>query len=412
MVSSYAINCKTCYIYIRGEFTRASASLTGRLDEAYAAGYVGKNILGTGVDVDIYLHRGAGSYECGEETALIESLEGKRGQPRAQAAVPGGLRPLQLPHGGEQRRDPRLRAAHPGAGRGVVRRPGLREERRAQALLRQRPREAPRRYEAPMGQDHAAAAHLRRGLRRRAARRAQAPLRGPRRVLDPGPHRRRDRRDHGLRPRGQGRVDARAPRAPSSWTTRPAWCGWPSGSPTSTGTSRAASARPAARARAGCCGCCDKIEEGQGTERDLEVLWNVCDSIAGKTVCAVRRRGGHAAQSTLKKFRDEYEYHVREKRCWRKVAADVRGGQGHGSRRPRRAGAARDSLSPVQELAITVVKVLVLFNALLALFSLMTWGGAAPAGLHAVPAGPEPHGAHRASSSPWPTASSSSSRRS
>jgi len=64
----------------------------------------------------------------------------------------------------------------------------------------------------------------------------------------------------------------------------------------------------------------DKIEEGGGTERDLEVLWNVCDSIAGKTLCAFGDAAATPPQSTLKKFKDEYEYHVREKRCWRKVA--------------------------------------------------------------------------------------------
>src|SRR5204862_77634 len=79
---------RTCYIYIRGEFTEGIRVLTQALDEAYAAGYVGKNILGTGVDVDVFLHSGAGSYECGEETALIESLEGKRGQPRVKPPFP------------------------------------------------------------------------------------------------------------------------------------------------------------------------------------------------------------------------------------------------------------------------------------------------------------------------------------
>ncbi len=88
VVSSHAIGCKTCYIYIRGEFHEAIETMQAALDEAYAAGLVGKNILGTGVDVEIYLHSGAGSYECGEETALIESLEGKRGQPRVKPPFP------------------------------------------------------------------------------------------------------------------------------------------------------------------------------------------------------------------------------------------------------------------------------------------------------------------------------------
>jgi NADH-quinone oxidoreductase subunit F len=64
----------------------------------------------------------------------------------------------------------------------------------------------------------------------------------------------------------------------------------------------------------------DKIENGQGTEKDLETLWNVTDSIGGKTVCPFGDAAIAPSQSTLAKFREEYEYHVREKRCWRRVA--------------------------------------------------------------------------------------------
>ncbi len=91
VVSTYAIGSKVAYIYIRGEFHEGYRSIQGAVDEAYAAGYVGKNILGTGVDVDVHVHRGAGSYECGEETALIESLEGKRGQPRLKPPFPAAV---------------------------------------------------------------------------------------------------------------------------------------------------------------------------------------------------------------------------------------------------------------------------------------------------------------------------------
>ena len=88
VVSCHAIRSQTAYIYIRGEFHEGARTLEAALAEARAAGYVGKNILGTGVDVEIHVHRGAGSYECGEETALIESLEGKRGQPRIKPPFP------------------------------------------------------------------------------------------------------------------------------------------------------------------------------------------------------------------------------------------------------------------------------------------------------------------------------------
>ncbi len=73
---------RTCYIYIRGEYRLGAERLVQALADARAKGYLGKNILGSGFDLDIWVHRGAGAYICGEETALIESIEGKRGQPR------------------------------------------------------------------------------------------------------------------------------------------------------------------------------------------------------------------------------------------------------------------------------------------------------------------------------------------
>ncbi len=87
-ISCYAIGSKVAYIYIRGEFYHVQQHLEAALAEAYAAGYLGKNIFGSGFDCDVYLHRGAGAYEAGEETALIESLEGKRAQPRIKPPFP------------------------------------------------------------------------------------------------------------------------------------------------------------------------------------------------------------------------------------------------------------------------------------------------------------------------------------
>ena len=142
LIGCYAIGAKVAYIYIRGEFYHVQEVLEAELAKARAAGYIGKNILGTGFDCEIYVHRGAGAYEAGEETALIESLEGKRAQPRLKPPFPAVARPLRLPDGRQQRRDALQRAAHHRARRRVVRedRPG--EERRAEALLHQRPRQA------------------------------------------------------------------------------------------------------------------------------------------------------------------------------------------------------------------------------------------------------------------------------
>src|SRR5262247_354345 len=87
-IACYAIGAKVAYIYIRGEFFHVQHVLEHAIQEAYTAGYLGKNIFGSGFDCDVYVHRGAGAYEAGEETALIESLEGKRAQPRLKPPFP------------------------------------------------------------------------------------------------------------------------------------------------------------------------------------------------------------------------------------------------------------------------------------------------------------------------------------
>ncbi|MCA8908797.1 MAG: NADH-quinone oxidoreductase subunit NuoF [Rhodospirillaceae bacterium] len=90
LVSSFAMGAHACYIYIRGEFYNEASNINQAIAEAYEAGLVGKNAAGSGWDFDIYLHRGAGAYICGEETALLESLEGKKGQPRNKPPFPAG----------------------------------------------------------------------------------------------------------------------------------------------------------------------------------------------------------------------------------------------------------------------------------------------------------------------------------
>src|ERR1700741_758746 len=88
IVSSYAIGSNRTYIYIRGEFAWIIDILEQAIAEAKNNGWLGKNILGSGFDCEIYVHRGAGAYICGEETALLESLEGKRGYPRIKPPFP------------------------------------------------------------------------------------------------------------------------------------------------------------------------------------------------------------------------------------------------------------------------------------------------------------------------------------
>ena len=90
ILACIGIGAHTCYIYIRGEFYNEAVILQKAIDEAYQNGLVGKNACGSGDNIDIYLHRGAGAYICGEETALLESLEGKKGQPRLKPPFPAG----------------------------------------------------------------------------------------------------------------------------------------------------------------------------------------------------------------------------------------------------------------------------------------------------------------------------------
>ncbi|MGI6657610.1 MAG: NADH-quinone oxidoreductase subunit NuoF [Desulfobulbus sp.] len=88
IICSYAINCHHAYIYIRGEYIAQTRILQAAIDEAYAAGYLGEKVAGHDFKLDVTIHRGAGAYICGEETALLESIEGKKGQPRSKPPFP------------------------------------------------------------------------------------------------------------------------------------------------------------------------------------------------------------------------------------------------------------------------------------------------------------------------------------
>ena len=222
-IACYAIGAKVAYIYIRGEFLHVQHVLENAIQEAYARGFIGKGVLGSGFDCDVFIHRGAGAYEAGEETALLESLEGKRAQPRNKPPFPAvvGLYnaptavnnvetlcnvPLDRP---ERRR--------------VVCRARTGEERRAEAVLRERAREAPRRLRS-VDERHAPRAD--RGACRRRARRANAEGGDSRRIVGSHPaagsSSTRRRASTGFRKPAR----CSAPRASSCSTTRRAWSGW------------------------------------------------------------------------------------------------------------------------------------------------------------------------------------------
>jgi NADH-quinone oxidoreductase subunit F len=88
LIAAWANTIDAAYVYMRGEYRGAFENLSAAIAEAHDAGYLGKNVLGTGMDFDIHIHRGAGAYICGEETGLLESLEGRKGQPRKRPPFP------------------------------------------------------------------------------------------------------------------------------------------------------------------------------------------------------------------------------------------------------------------------------------------------------------------------------------
>lgn len=91
IIASYAVGIDVAYIYVRGEYEAAAGRLESAIAEARDKGFLGKNIFGRGFDLDVYVHRGAGAYICGEETALLESLEGRRGNPRLKPPFPASV---------------------------------------------------------------------------------------------------------------------------------------------------------------------------------------------------------------------------------------------------------------------------------------------------------------------------------
>jgi len=316
VVSAHAIRAKKAFIYIRCEFHEGARILEAAVAEARAAGLVGENILGTGVDVDVVVHRGAGAYECGEETALIESLEGKRGQPRLKPPFPAvvGLYgcptivnnvetianvPLVLEKGAdwfasygiEKNGGPKLYCIS-----GDVERPGV--------------------YELPMG----------RTTLRELIEVHAGGVRGGRKLK-------------AVIPGGSSTPVLRADEIdiPLSFEGL-AGAGSMLGSAGTIVLDETRSMVEVARIltyfyKHESCGKCSpcregtgwmlrlirRIESGEGQERDLDTLKSVCDAISGKTLCPFGDAAIAPALSTMAKFREEYEYYIRHGRSWREA---------------------------------------------------------------------------------------------
>jgi NADH-quinone oxidoreductase subunit F len=320
VVSAHAIRARTAYVYLRGEFHEGARVLESALAEAREAGLVGRNILGSGIDVDIWVHRGAGSYECGEETALLESLEGKRGQPRLKPPFPAthGLYgcptivnnvetlicvPLVLTRGAdwfahygtEKNGGPKLYCVS-----GHVARPGV--------------------YEAPMGQ--LTLRELVFGSGYGGGVPGGRALKG---VIPGGsstPILRADEIDVALDFDSIARAGSMLGSAGTIVVDDSVCMVWLARKLTSFYQHESCGKCSPCREGTGfLLRLLDRLEAGRGTEKDLDTLADVIEGIAGKTLCPFGDAAIAPAQSTLAKFRAEYEYHAREKKCWKSSSA-------------------------------------------------------------------------------------------
>jgi len=311
ILAAYAIGCHHSYIYVRGELVYGAGVLTRALAEATAQGFLGKNILGSGYDLTVTLHRGAGAYICGEETALIESLEGKKGMPRIRPPFPAvrGLYQCptvvnnvetlsNLPHiltrgpawyasiGTEKSKGTRIFSVS-----GHVNRPGN-HELPLSVTLRE------------LLTEHAGGVSGGRALKAVIPGGASAPVLTPQH-LDVG-------------------MDFESLAAAGSM-------GGSGGVIVmAEGTCMVKVGEVVARFfHHESCGQCTqcregtawlhkvlaRIERGGGRREDLDLLLDVCDNMTGKTICVLSDAAALPVASYLRYFRDEFEAHVRERRC-------------------------------------------------------------------------------------------------
>lgn len=312
IIASYAVGASRAYVYIRGEFFLGVKRWIKAIADAYEYGYLGKNILGTGFSLDLSVHRGAGAYICGEETAMIESLEGKPGNPRMKPPYPAqtglfGFPTLVqnietlacIPHiisrgaewfagiGTEQSKGPKIFSVS-----GHVKRPGN--------------------YELPLGiplseiiYEHAGGMWSDRKLKAIIPGGASTPV-----------------------------LTADQVDTPMAFETLEA-----AGSQLGTGaivvmdesTCMVEAARRTTKFFAHeSCGRCvpcrigsvrlyeilDRIEKGKGLAEDIDQALYLAEQIDGRTFCPMGAALVNPARSTILKFRQEYEYHITHKKCF------------------------------------------------------------------------------------------------
>jgi len=311
VISSYACQVSHAFIYIRGEYVKSAQRLDSAIDEAYRKGYLGKDILGSGYDLELTLHRGAGAYVCGEETALLTSLEGDRGHPKLKPPFPATrvlyARPTVINNGETLFNVPLIveRGAEWYKSFGTERSPGIKLFCISGHVAR------PGVYELPLGTP----------LRTLVYECAGGPLHGQAiKAIIPGgsstPMLLPDKIDTPL--------DYEAIAQAGSMLG--------SGAVIVIGEGTCivgVVARLAEFYRHESCGKCipcregtdwmakvlERIEAGKGREEDLPLLLDICENIAGKSFCPLGDAALGPVQSSIKLFREEYMQHIRLGRC-------------------------------------------------------------------------------------------------
>ena len=311
MIAGYTIGASVGYNYIRGEFWEPYERFDAALEEARAAGLLGKNILGSGFDFDAHAHLGAGAYICGEETALIESIEGKKGQPRFKPPFPAGFGlygrpttinnteslasvPMILKNGGKWF----LELGKPNNGgnkifcvSGHVNKPGN--------------------YEIPMGMPFAELLEMAGGVRDGHQLKAVIPGGSSTPVLPAEVAMGMDM-DYDSIAKAGSMLGAGSVIVMDETTCMvkvlarlshfyfEESCG--QCTPCREGTGWLARV-------------VHRIEHGEGRQEDLDQLMGVADRITGNTICALGDAAAMPVQSFLTHFRDEFQYHIDHKKC-------------------------------------------------------------------------------------------------
>jgi NADH-quinone oxidoreductase subunit F len=310
IISSYAIRANTAFIYIRGEVLHVVRRVQAAVQEAYAAGHLGTNIHGSGYDLDIVVHAGAGAYICGEETALLDSLEGRRGQPRLRPPFPAvaGLyaSPTVINNVESIASVPCIvdKGAEWFAGMGTERSKGMTLYSLSGHVQR------PGQYEAPLGITLRELLDLSGGVREGHELKFWTPGGSSTPILTA------EHLDVPLDYEGVGAVGSMlgtkalqifdettcVVRAVLRWTEfyKHESCG---------------KCTPCREGTWWLVQVLSRLEQGKGDEADLDLLLDQCDNILGRSFCALGDGATSPITSSIEFFRDEYVAHLQQGGC-------------------------------------------------------------------------------------------------